>query len=303
MKKVINIIFLLAIMVSAQQKEEAIVQSYDVVDLAVGNPEEYDVNFKRERVDLLGKKLELHRSDGQNLFLLANKLLHIASTGGFIKMDYFHLTNTRKYYFNYIWIGTTNVGYGTVELTPPLAIFRTKEIVLHLSLGEEIIKNIDVEESNEEVKSSEEIIKNIDVEEKSYYPIGFVRDLEGVFSIEEVQKLEEYITWFEEITTNQIAVVSTSTIGDYKDFNKFAIDVSNFLGVGLKEKNNGLTIVLSKNLGKIRINSGIGTESKLSDEFLKNVLDEFIIPEFKKGNFYEGVEKGIKQIMKQWIMK
>ncbi|WP_160069513.1 TPM domain-containing protein [Sphingobacterium bovisgrunnientis] len=42
-----------------------------------------------------------------------------------------------------------------------------------------------------------------------------------------------------------------------ENFDKYAIDLSNFWGVGTKEKNDGLPIVLSPQLRKIRLATGL----------------------------------------------
>ena len=50
----------------------------------------------------------------------------------------------------------------------------------------------------------------------------------------------------------------------------------------------------------IRISSGLGTQEILSDSFLKEVIDEIIIPEFKQENFYMGIKLGIERIIIEW---
>ena len=127
-----------------------------------------------------------------------------------------------------------------------------------------------------------------------------VNDFEFVFTPEQLEKLTLIIRNFEKETTNQIAVVSIDSIGKYTDFDQFAIDLSNYNGVGLKEKDNGLTIVFSKNLRKLRISTGYGTEKILTDEICKKIIDETIIPEFKNGEYYNGIEKGITELISKW---
>ncbi|MFD0991624.1 TPM domain-containing protein [Tenacibaculum geojense] len=127
-----------------------------------------------------------------------------------------------------------------------------------------------------------------------------VNDYEFIFTPEQLEKLTLIIRDFEKETTNQIAVVSIDSIGKYTDFDQFAIDLSNYNGVGQKEKDNGLTIVFSKNLKKIRISTGYGTEKILTDEICKNVIDRTIIPEFKNGEYYNGIEKGITELIAKW---
>ena len=130
-----------------------------------------------------------------------------------------------------------------------------------------------------------------------------VNDYEFVFTMEQLEKLTLMIRKFEKNTTNQIAIVSIKSIGKYSDFDKFAVDLSNYNGIGLKEKDNGLSIVFSKNLRKIRISTGFGTEKILTDEICKNIIDQTIIPEFKNGDYYSGIEKGLAELIAKWKIK
>ncbi|CAM1351743.1 TPM domain-containing protein [Tenacibaculum ascidiaceicola] len=127
-----------------------------------------------------------------------------------------------------------------------------------------------------------------------------VNDYEFLFTIEQLEKLTLLIREYEKKTSNQIAIVSIKSIGKYTNFSQFAIDLSNHNGVGQKEKNNGLTIVFSKTLRKIRISTGIGTEQILTDEICEEVIEKIIIPEFKKGEYYLGIKKGINELIAKW---
>jgi len=127
-----------------------------------------------------------------------------------------------------------------------------------------------------------------------------VSDYEFIFTLEELKRLTLIIREFEKNTSNQIAIVSIKSIGEYSDFDKYAIDLSNYAGIGLKEKNNGLSIVFSKELKRIRISTGTGIEKILTDEICKKIIDEKIIPEFKKGNYYFGIENGLLELIDKW---
>lgn len=129
---------------------------------------------------------------------------------------------------------------------------------------------------------------------------GAVTDLEAVFSIEEREKLTRIIAEFEKRTTNEIAIVTVNSIGNYKDFDQYAIDLSNSWQVGKLEKDNGLTIVLSKELRKIRISTRPGTQKILTDARCKAIIEETIIPEFKNNTYYAAVEKGLLELIKYW---
>ena len=104
-------------------------------------------------------------------------------------------------------------------------------------------------------------------------------------------------------TTNEIAVVTlaldTASIRSVKEFDQFSLELFNQWGVGKKEKNNGVGIIFSKKLKKIRIEVGKGMESKLTNNEAKFIIDSLMIPEFKKSNYFEGTLKGLQEIIKE----
>jgi uncharacterized membrane protein YgcG len=56
---------------------------------------------------------------------------------------------------------------------------------------------------------------------------------------------------------------------------------------------------LIKGLRKIRINNGFGIETKLTDTDTKKIMDDIILPEFKKGNYFEGTKNGVLALMQK----
>jgi uncharacterized protein len=127
-----------------------------------------------------------------------------------------------------------------------------------------------------------------------------VCDFESIFTNSQVEKLTSMIEEFESRTYNQIAIVSIESIGSYTDFDNFSTDLSNYNGIGLQGIDNGLSIVFSKNLKRIRISTGLTTQEILTDEFCKNIIDHIIIPEFKNEDYFNGIEKGLKALIAKW---
>ena len=130
-------------------------------------------------------------------------------------------------------------------------------------------------------------------------PIGFVNDYEKVFSKEQIDTLTSIIQKHQDETTNQIAIVTIDSFAPYKTLFDYSLDLFNTWGIGTKEKNNGVAIVFGKSIRQIRIQVGYGLEKKLKDEEAKIIIDNVIIPEFKKGDFYSGIKKGLIEIMKE----
>lgn len=127
-----------------------------------------------------------------------------------------------------------------------------------------------------------------------------VNDLDSIFTASENKELTKLILDFKQKTTNQIAVVTINHIGSYTDFDQYALDLSNYMGIGLKDKDNGLTLIFSKNHRKIRINTGNNTSKILTDDICEEILNQIILPEFKQENYYIGIKKGLEALIMAW---
>ncbi len=68
-------------------------------------------------------------------------------------------------------------------------------------------------------------------------------------------------------------------------------------GIGDAEKDNGVFILLASKERKVWIAPGYGVEDKLTAGTTGSLVREVIIPEFKKGDFYAGLDKGTTAII------
>ncbi len=127
-----------------------------------------------------------------------------------------------------------------------------------------------------------------------------INDYDSIFSPIQSKELSDIIYDYNIETTRQIVVVTIDSISPYSDIQKFTTDLSNYWGVGDAEKNNGLTIVMCNPCRQIGIATGTGTEVVLTNEICKNVIDQTIIPEFKNGNFYDGIKNGVVALIEKW---
>lgn len=80
----------------------------------------------------------------------------------------------------------------------------------------------------------------------------------------------------------------------------YATKLGEQLGVGKKEKDNGLLIFLAKTNRKVAIATGIATEKILTDYDCRVIIDSTMIPNFKTGNYYRGLDLALDTIMKKW---
>ncbi len=141
-----------------------------------------------------------------------------------------------------------------------------------------------------------------EVIEKNVYPkpMGYVSDYVGLLSVEQRQALEKQLIDYEQKSTNEIAIVILDSVSIDKDFANYCINLSNAWGVGKAGKNNGLMFIMDAKNYRMRINTGEGTEKVLTDEICGLVMNEVIIPNFKRGDYYEGLKYGVDDLIQIW---
>ena len=134
-------------------------------------------------------------------------------------------------------------------------------------------------------------------------PIGWVSDFEKTFSPEQLNILDSIISLHEKETSNEIAIVTieidTMIIRTSEEFQGFVFELAKEWGVGKQEKDNGVAIVFSKKSRMIRIEVGKGLTAKLTDDEARSIIDNLIIPEFKLANYFDGMLKGLSEIIKE----
>ncbi len=67
-------------------------------------------------------------------------------------------------------------------------------------------------------------------------------------------------------------------------------------GIGQAKEDNGVLLLLSKNDRKIWIAPGYGVEDRLTAGITGELVRNIIIPEFKAGSYYNGLDKGADAI-------
>lgn len=154
-----------------------------------------------------------------------------------------------------------------------------------------------------EKEKSNSVIENLTQYRQVFWdslpqPVGWTNDYEGIFSVSEKEKLDNLIIDFEKETTIELAIVTIDTVKTSSEkFEALSLHIAKTWGIGKKGKDNGILIAFSKGYKKIRIQLGNGIEKNLSDQETKEIIEHDFIPEFKKGNYYQGMQNGITKLM------
>lgn len=141
---------------------------------------------------------------------------------------------------------------------------------------------------------------NYEAIEKIGSRVGYVNDYENILTSIQKQRLDSIINKFLRETSNEVVIVTIDSVSPYSSLKDFTTDLGNFWGVGQKNINNGLIITISKSMRQGWIGTGLGTEQILTNEKLQVIFDSEMIPRFRKGEYYEGLEAGLIECIKLW---
>ncbi|HEX7755343.1 MAG TPA: TPM domain-containing protein [Niabella sp.] len=129
-------------------------------------------------------------------------------------------------------------------------------------------------------------------------PPRLVNDFTGHFlTPEQNQELEQKLVAYDDSTSTQITVV---IVNDLKGHSRddYAIALGRKWGVGGKQFNNGVVILVNtgekdgQNNRGLFIAPGYGLESAVTDLVASQIVDQIIIPDFKNGQNYRGLDEG-----------
>ncbi len=130
-----------------------------------------------------------------------------------------------------------------------------------------------------------------------------LKDQKGVYDYIELLSqsdnlsLENKLIRYSDSTSTQIVVaVISSTEGE--NINYLAANWGEKWGIGQAKEDNGVLLLLAKKDRKIAISSGKGVEHLLTDFQSKRIIDRVITPQFKKGDYYGGLDLGADYIFK-----
>ncbi|MFH6970630.1 TPM domain-containing protein [Flavobacterium petrolei] len=119
-----------------------------------------------------------------------------------------------------------------------------------------------------------------------------VYDYANVLSATEKAQLEEKLIKYSDSTTTQIVIVTIETLKG-EDIGILTPKWGQTWGIGgTAKEDNGVLILLAKAERKIWISAGYGLEDRLTAGIGGEITRNIIIPEFKAGSYYKGLDKG-----------
>jgi uncharacterized protein len=120
-------------------------------------------------------------------------------------------------------------------------------------------------------------------------------DYIGLLDPSQANQLEQKLIRYSDSTSTQIVVaIIASTEGE--DIQYLGAQWGHKWGIGQEREDNGILVLLARDDRRIGINTGYGVEEFLTDALSKRIIETVIIPEFKQGDYYAGLDKGTDAI-------
>lgn len=130
------------------------------------------------------------------------------------------------------------------------------------------------------------------------YEDKLVHDFGNILSVVERNQLESKLIAYDDSTSVQILILTFKNLEGYP-IGLLGSEIGEKWGVGQKDTHNGVVIVVSDEDRKVTIRGGYGIQAKMPPSIEQLIIDREMIPSFKNGDYYTGLDKGIDAIQKQ----
>lgn len=132
-------------------------------------------------------------------------------------------------------------------------------------------------------------------------PPRLVNDFAGIFSKRQTEELERMLVAFDDSTSNQITVVTVSSLEGYTA-SEYATEIGLKWQVGTSKKDNGVVLLVkpktARESGEVFIAVGYGLEGAIPDAYAKRIVSSYLIPKVKQNDYYSGVYDACIVLMK-----
>jgi uncharacterized protein len=128
-------------------------------------------------------------------------------------------------------------------------------------------------------------------------PAKYFNDYAGVTAQETQEALNTKLASFDREAKCQVLVAIFPRKQSAMPLAEYCTQLGNEWGVGYKGLNNGVVLFVFIADHQMRISTGKGMAAVLPDAKCKTIIDQDIVPEFRKGDFDAGLTTGVNAII------
>ncbi len=126
-----------------------------------------------------------------------------------------------------------------------------------------------------------------------YY--NYVNDYADILNQEEENILNKELKDLDDKSSSEMTILTINSLnGD--SLEDYSIDVARNWGIGKKDLNNGILLLIVKNDRKIRIEVGYGLEGTITDAQGFWLMENILKPGFRKGDFFHPILEFTKKV-------
>jgi uncharacterized protein len=125
-----------------------------------------------------------------------------------------------------------------------------------------------------------------------------VVDAAGLLNPQQKAEITALAEGINKATTRQFIVATIPDLQGY-DIQDYGYQLGRAWGIGQKDANNGIILLVAPNERKVRIEVGYGLEPIMTDGLSSQIINDTIIPKFKAGDMAGGIVAGAQAIAQQ----
>ena len=126
---------------------------------------------------------------------------------------------------------------------------------------------------------------------------GFITDTVPLLDTAQDAELEQILQTYKQQTSNEIAVLIVRSL-EGEEIADSAVEVGRKWGIGTKENDNGILMVIAYEDRRMFIATGYGLEGAVPDIVAAGIVEKDIAPLFREGDYYGGIRAGIEALQK-----
>ncbi len=124
---------------------------------------------------------------------------------------------------------------------------------------------------------------------------GRIVDNANLLTPEDRAAIEAELAALEQKSSDQIAVVTVPSLEGFA-IEDYGVRLGRYWGIGQKGKDNGVILIVAPNERKVRIEVGRGLEPQLTDLMSNLIIQNAMLPAFRRGDFSGGIRAGVRDI-------
>ena len=124
---------------------------------------------------------------------------------------------------------------------------------------------------------------------------GRIVDEAGLLSAEDEAALTATLASLEGTSSDQLAIVTLKSLQGFT-IEDFGYKLGRHWGIGQEGKDNGVLLIVAPNERKVRIEVGKRLEPIMTDAMSRIIIENAILPGFRRGDFAGGIRAGVRDI-------